>query len=423
MGSQLGKSDIEKLKEKKDVKGLIKALKYDDSNIRMLAANSLGKIGDERAVASLTQALKDEGYGVLNEVLKALVKIGDPAVETLIKALSDEKLEDGAKVALIKIGEPASRNLMFKYYNQDKNTQISYIDIMGEIGDKNSVEHLIHILEEVKKRETYNRDILTSTIKALGKSGDEKAIAIINDLYFKFCRIQSDRYLTELFMDVITSVDKTGSDFLVQELTSNNVYVREKATEALFKMDDQMAVNSLIYALKDKNGDIFRKRAAVILCRIGEPAVIPLIQALKDENRNLRFGAADLLGEIGDERAIEPLIQALKDKDSYVRLEAAEALDKIGWKPRDGQENVYYLIAKAKWKDVVKIGKPAVNPLIQALHDGELDLRYEATEVLGEIGDERAVEPLTEALKDRDVDVRIKAAEVLSNMSSLGHQK
>jgi len=420
MGSTLCKSDIEKLKEKKDVKGLINALKYDDTNIRMLTANSLGKIGDERAVAPLTQSLKDDGYGVQNEVINALVKIGDPAVETLIMALSNERLENGAKVALIKIGEPASRNLMFKYYNQDKNTQISYIDIMGEIGDKNSVEHLIHILVEVKKRETYDRDILTSTIKALGKSGDEKAIAIINDLYSKFCRIQSDRFLTELFMDVITSVDKTGSDFLVKELTSNNEYVREKATEALIKMDDQMAINSLIQALKDKNEDIFRKRAAVILCGIGEPAVIPLIQTLKDENRNLRFGAADLLGEIGDERAVEPLIQSLNDKDSYIRLEAAEALDKIGWKPEDGQENIYYLIAKAKWNEVVKIGKPAVNPLIRALKDGELDLRYEAAEALGEIGDEKAVEPLTEALKDVDIDVRIKAAEVLSNMSSHG---
>jgi HEAT repeat protein len=106
----------------------------------------------------------------------------------------------------------------------------------------------------------------------------------------------------------------------------------------------------------------------------------------------------------------------LKDKDSYIRLEAAVALDKIGWKSKGGQENVYYLIAKAKWKEVSKIGKLAVLPLIQALKDGELDLRYGAAEALGEIGDERALKQLNKTLKDDDNDVRKKVAEVLVNM-------
>ncbi len=417
MGSKFDKLDIEKLMEKKDVKGLIKALKYEDSYIRMFAAIALGEIGDERAIAPLTQSLKDEEEEVNIEILKSLVRIGDPAVDTLIIALNDEKLWERSKLALIKIGEPASRNLVFKYNNQNRDTQIYYIDILGEIGDKNSVEHLIHILKDIKSRETYDRDILTSTIKALGKIGDEKATDIMHDLYFKFCRNQSDRYLTELFVDGITDVDRDCSDFLVQELTSNNEHLREEVADALIKMEYQRAVDPLIRALKDKNGDIFRKRVAEIICRIGEPAVIPLIHALKDEDRYLRCGAADSLGKIGDERAVKPLINSLKDKDSYIRLEAAGALDRIGWKSKGGQENAYYLIAKAKWKEVSKIGKLAVIPLIQALKDGELDLRYGAAEALGEIGDERALEHLNQTLKDEEEEgVRKKVAEVLVNM-------
>ena len=67
-----------------------------------------------------------------------------------------------------------------------------------------------------------------------------------------------------------------------------------------------MAVDPLIQALTDNNGDIFRKRASEILSRIGKPAVIPLIQALKDEDRYLRCGAADSLGKIGDESGSKP---------------------------------------------------------------------------------------------------------------------
>jgi len=416
MSSKFKKLDIEKLKEKKDIKELIKALKYEDSNIRMFAAIALGEIGDERAIAHLTQSLKDK-QEVQNEVLKALVRIGDPVVNALIMAIKDEKLKEGAKFALIKIGEPASRNLMFKYNNQNMDTKIDYINIMGEIGDKNSVEHLIHILKDIKKCDRYDREILTSTIKALGKIGDETATDIIHDLYFKFCHNQTDKYLIELFIDVIVNVDRNSSDFLVQELKSNNCHIREKVADVLIKMEYQMAVDPLIQALTDKNGDIFRKRAAELLCMIGEPAVIPLIHALKDEDRYLRYGAADSLGKIGDERAIKPLITALKDKDSYIRLEAAGALDKIGWKFKGGQDNAYYLIAKTKWIKVSKMGKFAVVPLIQTLKYGELDLRLRAAKALGEIGDERALEPLKQSLNDEDEDVRKKVSEVLVNMA------
>ncbi len=416
MDSKFDKLDIEKLKEKKDIKELIKTLKHEDSNIRMFVAISLGEIGDERAIAPLIQSLKDEEEGVQNEVIKSFVKIGDPAVDSLIMALKDEKLEERAKIALIKIGEPSSRNLMFKYNNQNRDTKICYINIMGDIGDKNSVEHLIHILKDIKSCEKYDREILTSTIKALGKIGDERATDTIHDLYFRFCRSQSDKYLTEIFMDVIINVDRNSSDFLVQELTSNNCHVREEVAEALMGMDYQLAINPLIQALTDKNGDIFRKRAAEILCKIGEPAVIPLIQALTDEDRYIRYGAADSLGNIGDERAINPLINALKDKDSYIRLQAAAALDKIGWKSKGGKENVYYLIAKTKWIEISKIGKLAVSPLIQTLKYGELDLRYNAAKALGEIGDKRALEPLKQTLKDENENVRNKVSEVLVNL-------
>ena len=45
-----------------------------------------------------------------------------------------------------------------------------------------------------------------------------------------------------------------------------------------------------------------------------------------------------------------------------------------------------------------------------------MDLRFNAAEALGEIGDERALEPLKQTLKDEDEDVRKKVSEVLVNM-------
>jgi HEAT repeat protein len=87
---------------------------------------------------------------------------------------------------------------------------------------------------------------------------------------------------------------------------------------------------------------------------------------------------------------VEPLIAALKDGDQGVRRSATEAL--------------------------VKIGGPAVEPLIAASIDQ--DVRKYAARALGRIGDPRAVEPLSAALEDQNGDVRIAAAEALGHIGA-----
>lgn len=70
-----GKPDIEKMKERKDVKGLINTLKDEDSSVRSNAASALGEIGGILAVEPLTQALKDKDEDVQNAAKEALEKI------------------------------------------------------------------------------------------------------------------------------------------------------------------------------------------------------------------------------------------------------------------------------------------------------------------------------------------------------------
>ena len=56
-----GPPNVEKLKSKKDVKGLIKALQYgEDWQIRKDAAEAIGDIGDAKAVDPIIQVLNDE---------------------------------------------------------------------------------------------------------------------------------------------------------------------------------------------------------------------------------------------------------------------------------------------------------------------------------------------------------------------------
>jgi len=118
-----------------------------------------------------------------------------------------------------------------------------------------------------------------------------------------------------------------------------------------------------------------------------------LIKALRSDKHvkgGYRREATGALIRIGAP-AVEPLIQALKDKDPVIRFGAADALGGIG-------------------------DKRAVEPLIEALKDEDAAVRAWAALALGNIGDERAVEPLTKALKDEAV--RRLAEEALEKLKA-----
>ena len=66
----------ERMEERKDVEGLIKALEHGGLSARWRAAYALGRIGDARAVEPLTQALKHEIWHVRGRAALALDKLG-----------------------------------------------------------------------------------------------------------------------------------------------------------------------------------------------------------------------------------------------------------------------------------------------------------------------------------------------------------
>lgn len=113
--------------------------------------------------------------------------------------------------------------------------------------------------------------------------------------------------------------------------------------------------------------------------------------------------AIEALVKIG-EPAVEPLIKALDDSEMMVRHNAAKALGKIGderaIKPLIDKFCTESQIMFEAEDALAKIGEPTVEPLIKALDDNDFWMRAAAVGALGKIGDERAVEPLMKALNE-----------------------
>lgn len=170
-----------------------------------------------------------------------------------------------------------------------------------------------------------------------------------------------------------------------KQMTTKKITKKKSIKPNVKILKEKRDVEGLIETLKDNHSPVReREEAARALGEIGEPAVKPLIEALEDENLLVQEWAIKALGKIGDAKAVKPLIESIS-RTQHIRFRPVVQLD--------------ILLVKAV-EALVKIGEPAVKPLIKALKDEFV--RAEAAQALGKIGDARAVKPLIQALKVDD---------------------
>ncbi len=118
---------------------------------------------------------------------------------------------------------------------------------------------------------------------------------------------------------------------------------------------------------------------------------------------------------------VEALIQKLKNEDTPTRREAIVELGKT--KDSRAAEALIAFLMNADWDDtehavtaLKNIGPSAINPLIAAMKEKNVNIRRGAVVVLGEIRDNRAVDPLIAAMNDEDEFVRVKAINALQGV-------
>jgi len=188
-------------------------------------------------------------------------------------------------------------------------------------------------------------------------------------------------------------------------------------------------LDALIYALRGGDPDMRRSDAAKGLGELGDArAVPPLINALqRDGNVVVRDNSARALGKLGDKRAVEPLIAALKDKSPSVPIFAAEALGYLGdaraVEPLLALLDSYYVDTRSTAINAlgnigdVRAVKPIISALQKADSQAESGVRWSAKTALVKIG-KPAVGELAEALDDSAVDVRAIIAQVLEEIGA-----
>ena len=223
------------------------------------------------------------------------------------------------------------------------------------------------------------------------------------------------------FAQVLGEIGKPATPFLTQALANHsNVVVRRAAAKTLTIISDSDAMPSLLHSFLNDEDTVVRSSSAGALARTGKAAAPALLDILasKEYPEDIKGHAAWALAFIGSE-ASEYLYEALNNASLDVRCAVIGALGHVAQEQSDEKSSSLLVLSLSDSEAVIRteaaaaLGQinyaPAVEHLIAAIQDIDLDVRKAAINSLGKIGDRSAMGALENALNDEHEVVRVLA--------------
>jgi HEAT repeat protein len=371
-----GPPNIEKMRARLDLKGLIKALDYaKDTKVRDRAIEALGELGGRAATEPLLALLEDEGCGCEALVISALGRIKDEgAVPVLIERIREKgAVSSSAELAALdEIGQPAIEPLLeiLRANAQDVKQSLRVIEVLERSGDSRAAAGLRDLISPRYP------SLVTHLADAAGRLGDEDAIPSLVSVLKAAPGEPWAAHVVKVLKKMGWEPDDPG----------------EEAAATLAERDWPRMVG------------------------MGEAAVDVLAPLLRKGRLDDTLRAAETLGQVGVDKAVEPLSALLGSKRPEIAAAAAQALGRIGSdlavEPllQNAVESGSSLVKAESEKALTMIGASAVRPLLEYLHSNDPEERKTAVRLLGEIGDERALQPLVSARDDNSLQPELQTA-------------
>lgn len=184
----------------------------------------------------------------------------------------------------------------------------------------------------------------------------------------------------------------------------------------------QTELNELVDVLADSAADDRqRESAARALALLGDDALVPLRRLLGMGDADQRWWVARTLAAIGGPSSVTILIETLSDRDPDVRACAAMGLGKLAAPEAVGplvhcmaDESTY--VGRIAGNALIRIGKPAVPTLIEALGRKSPAARAGAARALVSVESHDAIPALISALNDESAIVTYYAQEAFERL-------
>jgi len=231
-------------------------LEEDDRLVRVAAVETLGKMRDERAVASLVVALMDSDGDIQDMAAQALVRTGKPAVAPLVRVL---------RVA----GNPFRRRVVEVLVRTRGLAIKPLIDVLGD----------------------ENAEVRLTASEVLVKMG-KPALGSLRGA------LKNSRPCVRLEAATALGLigDPTAVKPLVQAIRGRDRELRQRAARALVRIG-RPAAAPLVSLFKEADASV-REQASQALVEIGRPAFEPLCSALYEADFSTRWEAAQVLSRL-----------------------------------------------------------------------------------------------------------------------------
>jgi HEAT repeat protein len=351
---------------------LVASLRQGVNNNHVEAAASVANVSPKK-LTDFVKEMLDRNDPALTQNVRQLLKqlfeqqAGDKGNSRIFAHfLGNVYLYEMTKQVLVELGPAVTLRVIDVLHDSHYFARWHAAEVLGDIGDARAVDPLIKVLAD--SSETVKR----AAVQSLGQLKDLRALRPMAKMFDVKGETLSDFLLQPTIIKALANFGPPAIDELINMLKTDDVTVR-------------------IFAAKS-------------LKQIGPSASDALLELLDHPSTWTRTAAVELLGEFREVKAIEPLIGLLDCPDILVRGEVIDSL--------------------------TLIGKPAMEPLYASLSATNREIRQRSAIVLGQIGDKRALEPLVAILKDRSADdsraqsrsqanVRADAAQVLGSLGDV----
>ncbi|MFQ3610051.1 MAG: HEAT repeat domain-containing protein [Fimbriimonadales bacterium] len=348
---------------------------------RLRVAEGVERMNDPDGVKIALAMLRDPDPKVRDRFLSALETIGRNNLEALAEGLkhSDGKVKNGTVAVMTQIGSTCLPVALKAF--EDSGARAAATEVLVQFGTL-SVPGLLDILS--KAEETA---LQLDTITALGRIGDRRA----TDAILPFLKTVSRQDRRVVLVALGSIADPRTEDLLIQALQSNqeDPDARAQVALGLGRIGTPRTFQALAQALSDPNL-LVADSAAESLKLAGAPALGTLAESLRHPNPAVRRRAVVALGGVADARAVQLLTQALRDPEPEVRRASATALGEV-----QRPEAVPVLVGALRSADggvvqnaiqsLVRIGKPAIEPLARLLSDPDEQVAYASASALSAI--------------------------------------
>lgn len=280
---------------------------------------------------------------------------------------------------------------------------------LGKLADERAVPGLAQGLEDADE---YVRKSVVMALRRIGGPAAMEALRVaLGD--------RSEQVVLQAVNGLRDMRDKGAVEPLIRVLARRERSLQLASTDALIRIGGD-AVGPLMEAFKDRN---LRRRIGnqvwKILVDMGSRAIDPLLEMMTDENQYVRLTSISVLGRIGDKRVVAPMVGLFLDDPrmqeavvtTLARLEERGVLEH----PASADREITLP------KDVIEamLGRPRpeiIKALQEALENPSPKVRRFAMRALFALLGDGALDHLVKALSDEDVDVKRLAIKIMARL-------